>query len=114
MITLQKLSTDALSPDDWKQLAKASLSGGEILHWKIEFAENCQRTAEQNAHANDAGVNYEMLARKGPYAGISQQLMYNPGVYEQNSTTALKAWGAYQNLSKIRHGPDKPFQEFVD
>jgi hypothetical protein len=37
MTTLENSPTDALYPGHWKQLARSSLSGGEILHWKTVF-----------------------------------------------------------------------------
>lgn len=35
---LDSLAADALSPSDWKQLARACLSGGEYLLWNSDFA----------------------------------------------------------------------------
>ena len=39
---LEAMFTDALCPDDWKNLAKACLSGGHYLLWKSEFQDQCR------------------------------------------------------------------------
>ena len=85
---------DASPPDDWDQLARACLHEEDNLLWRTEFGEHCQRTAEWNFHANNAGVDNEILPGEGQCAGISQQLMYNPEVYVQISTAVHNAWGA--------------------
>jgi hypothetical protein len=91
MAVLEYLAKDALPPDDWKHLARACSSEEDNLLWRTEFDEHCQRTAEWNSHVNTAGVNYEILAGEGQYAGISQQLMCKSGVYAQISTAVHNA-----------------------
>lgn len=46
-IILESMSLEALPTGDWKQWAKACLSGGHYLLWKIEFVQQCQATAER-------------------------------------------------------------------
>ncbi|XP_010626976.2 endogenous retrovirus group K member 10 Gag polyprotein-like [Fukomys damarensis] len=118
---LDSLSTDALPPFDWKQIAKACLSGGDYLLWKSEYTEQCQRIANLNRQQGELYAIYEMLAGEGPYAEVTQQLGFPPGVYAQVNTAAKNAWKklpssgrASEDLSKIRQGPDEPFQNFVD
>ena len=56
-----------------------------------------------NAHANNAVVNYEMLTGQGQYTEM------------HIVCSALPTKGMlHQDLSKIRRGPDEPFQEFVN
>jgi hypothetical protein len=117
---IEGLSTKALLPADWKQLARACLVGGDYLLWKTEFSERCQQTAEFNARANYP-VTYEMLTGEGPYQDIQNQLQFNPDTYAQIGSAAGRAWSALptkgdlsQKISKIRQGPDEPFLEFVN
>ncbi|XP_042525737.1 endogenous retrovirus group K member 10 Gag polyprotein-like [Dipodomys spectabilis] len=117
-VILETLSTDALCPNDWKQLARASLSGGDYLLWKSEFVEQCQATAEVN-RANNIPTTFAELAGEGAYNDIHTQLNYPVGTYAQINATAKRAWKKLPNsnktedLSKIIQGPDEPYQDFV-
>lgn len=88
---LESLATEALPPNDWKQLARACLSGGDYLLWKSEFAEQCQVTAELN-RTQQIPIVFDMLAGEGIYRETDQQIHFAPGVYAQTNTAALRAW----------------------
>ena len=45
---IESLGTQNLPPNDWKQIARACLSGGDYLLWKSEYAEQCARIADVN------------------------------------------------------------------
>lgn len=45
---LEDMAVEVLPPGDWKQMAKACLSGWDYLLWKTEFEGQCQATAEIN------------------------------------------------------------------
>ena len=45
---IEALRNQNLPPNDWKQVARACLSGGDYLLWKSEFAEQCRITADIN------------------------------------------------------------------
>ncbi|XP_042521622.1 endogenous retrovirus group K member 10 Gag polyprotein-like [Dipodomys spectabilis] len=117
-VILEILSTDALCPNDWKQLARAYLSGGDYLLWKSEFVEQCQATAEVN-RANNIPTTFAELAGEGAYNDIHTQLNYPVGAYAQINAAAKHAWKKLPNsnktedLSKIRQGPDETYQDFV-
>lgn len=63
--------------------------------------------------------NLEMLTGAGQYVALPAQIQYDPAVYAQISSAAVKAWKALPNkaageqLSKMTQGPSEPFQEFV-
>ena len=68
------------------------------------------------------GINttYEMLIGEGAYQNTNAQLNYLPGAYAQISNAARQAWKKFpcssnktEDLSKIRQGPDEPYQDFV-
>lgn len=61
-----------------------------------------------------------MMVGEEDYRDINNQLNYLPRAYPQISAAALRAWKKLPNsdkktedLSKIRQGPDKPYQDFV-
>ncbi|XP_043768122.1 endogenous retrovirus group K member 10 Gag polyprotein-like [Cervus elaphus] len=116
---IESLGGQNLPPSDWKQIARACLSGGDYLLWKSEFTEQCGHIAELNQRQ---GINttYEMLVGEGAYQNTNAQLNYLPGAYAQISNAAQQAWkklpcssNKTEDLSKIRQGPDEPYQDFV-
>lgn len=61
-----------------------------------------------------------MMTGEGQYKDTNSQLTYLPGAYPQINEAALKAWKKLPNsenktedLSKVRQGPDEPYQDFV-
>lgn len=91
MALLESLARDALPPNDWKQLARACLSGGEYLLWNSDFAGFCQNTADLN-HQQGIPITFEMLAGEGQYRDLQTQLNFNPAAYAQTNAAAQKAW----------------------
>ena len=63
---IENLGTQNLPPNDWKQIARACLSGGDYLLWKSEYAEQCARIADVNQQQG-IQTSYEMLA--GEWSG---------------------------------------------
>ena len=116
---IEALGNQNLPPNDWKQVAGACLSGGDYLLWKSEFAEQCGITADINRRQG-LNTTYGMMVGEGEYQDTNSQLNYLPGAYPQISAAALPAWKKLPNsdkktedLSKIRQGPDEPYQDFV-
>ena len=61
-----------------------------------------------------------MLAGEGAFQATNTQLNFLPGAYAQISNAARQAWKKLpsssiktEDLSKVRQGPDKPYQDFV-
>nr|XP_031540026.1 endogenous retrovirus group K member 113 Gag polyprotein-like [Vicugna pacos] len=116
---IESLGNQYLPPNDWKQVARACLSGGKFLLWKSEFYENCAATDNINQRQG-IQITLEQLTGEGQYHDTNSQLGYLPGAYPQINAAALKAWRRLPNsehktedLSKIRQGPDEPYQDFV-
>lgn len=109
-----------LTPGDWQQLCRAVLSRGDFPLWRGEFQEQCVQLARLNVQAGFPQRNLEMLTGTGQYAALPAEIQYDPAVYGQISTAAVRAWKALPNkaageqLSKVVQGPSEPFQEFVD
>lgn len=119
-VILEAINDDyTMCPNDWKQLARACLSGGDYLLWKTEYTENCEKTHRRNV-ANQVQSNLEAMLGEGQYADTQQQLDYNMAYYAQISLAARKAWkklptskNVTMDLTKIRQGPDELYQDFV-
>lgn len=39
-----------ITPNDWRDLTRATLSGGNYLFWKAEFQDQCELLAKDNAN----------------------------------------------------------------
>lgn len=48
---IENLSERWLVPNDWYFLARATLTGGDYMLWKTEFAENCREIALRNSES---------------------------------------------------------------
>lgn len=87
--------------------------------WKSEYVEQCQVTADKN-EAQGIPITFDQLAGEGQYGNTEDQLQFNAAVYAQANAAAFRAWrklpstGRWtEELFKVRHGPDKPFQDFL-
>lgn len=117
---LEALDTEfTFCPNDWKQLARACLSGGDYLLWKSEYYEQCDKIHRINIR-NNVQSDLQGLTGDGPYADTQQQLGYGPGTYAQVSAAARRAWRKLpagrevpMNLTRIRQGPEEFYQDFV-
>lgn len=65
-------------------------------------------------------ISYDMLVGGGHYFDVGTQIDYPELAYSQINECALKAWkrlptsgSRTEELSKIRQGPDEPYQDFV-
>ncbi|XP_043314266.1 endogenous retrovirus group K member 10 Gag polyprotein-like [Cervus canadensis] len=116
---IDSLSSQCLPPNDWKAVARACLSGGEYLLWRSEYGEICSSIETRN-HRNGLQVSFDMLMGEGAFRDLNQQLNYPEQAYPQINEVALKAWKKLpasnrktEDLSKIRQGPDEPYQDFI-
>lgn len=76
------MALEVLPPEDWKQLAKAFLSGRDYLLWETEFAKQGQATVKRN-RTQQVPIFYEMLVGEGPYRGADQHLNIDVAAYVQ-------------------------------
>ncbi|XP_016072396.1 PREDICTED: endogenous retrovirus group K member 6 Gag polyprotein-like [Miniopterus natalensis] len=117
---LEALDTEyTMCPNDWKQLARACLSGGDYLLWKSEYTEQCEKVHRLNVR-NNIPSDLQGLLGEGQFADTPAQLQFGMGTYAQISAAARKAWKKLPNtknvtmdLTKIRQGPDELYQDFV-
>ncbi|XP_059021052.1 endogenous retrovirus group K member 113 Gag polyprotein [Mustela lutreola] len=85
---VESLGALFLIPEDWANLTRAVLSGGQYLEWKIQNQDNCQDTARRNAAAGNPQWDLDMLTGAGPYLGAQAQSVYPPAVYQQTSLSS--------------------------
>lgn len=91
-----------LVPQDWTNLARAALSGGQYLMWKTSWQEISTDTARRNAAAGNPQVDRDMLMGVGPYETLQAQLNYHPAVYAQIAVAATKAWKTLQGAGDLQ------------
>lgn len=109
-----------LTPDDWANVARAALSGGQYLTFKTAWQEFSQDTAQRNIAAGNNQWNLDMLMDTGQYLGQHHQVKFPPAVYQQIATAAVRAWKTLQGsgdlqgqLSKVLQGPNEPYANFL-
>ena len=69
-----------LTPQDWKTLCKATLSGGDFLLWDSECRETSKKTAALNAQTGNPDWDINMLLGEGRYEGNANQIGFPVGV----------------------------------
>ncbi|KAL6093853.1 hypothetical protein STEG23_026889 [Scotinomys teguina] len=117
---IEALTTSAMAPNDWANLARACLNPGQYLDWKSFQAEFAGQEAANNARNGQVAWNQEMLLGTGRFADIQNQTGYPVQVYEQINRVAVRAWKSLPNrgevsgnLTKIIQGAAEPFSDFV-
>lgn len=79
---MENLTEDNLCPNDWKQLARTVLSGGNYLLWKADFYDLCRETARMN-RAQQIPVTEEMLTGEGTHTDTQNQLGFTAACHAQ-------------------------------
>ena len=117
---LENIAVEALLLAAWKQIAKACLSGRDYLLWKTVFAKQCQAIAEKS-RTQQIPILYKILSGEGHYTGTDQQIKFDLTTYVQINIVANQeslvqtsiVKQQTEELSSIKQGPDKLFQDFV-
>ncbi|KAL6084850.1 hypothetical protein STEG23_024434, partial [Scotinomys teguina] len=94
---IEALTTSAMAPNDWANLARACLNPGQYLDWKSFQAEFAGQEAANNARNGQVAWNQEMLLGTGRFADIQNQTGYPVQVYEQINRVAVRAWKSLPN-----------------
>ncbi|XP_017657632.1 igE-binding protein-like [Nannospalax galili] len=115
---IERLATDAMTPEDWYSTIKACLTAGQYLDWKSIYQDLCMTQAKRNANNQRPHWTYDMLTGQGQF--VNNQNGYPVEVYQQINDAAVKAWKSLPNkgqvagnLTKIIQGPTEPFSDFV-
>ncbi|KAL6053351.1 hypothetical protein STEG23_002885 [Scotinomys teguina] len=102
---IEALTTSAMAPNDWANLARACLNPGQYLDWKSFQAEFAGQEAANNARNGQVAWNQEMLLGTGRFADIQNQTGYPVQVYEQINRVAVRAWKSLPNRGEDRPDP---------
>ncbi|XP_077894778.1 uncharacterized protein LOC144375090 [Ictidomys tridecemlineatus] len=116
---VESIANFDMTPADWASMCKGVLNEGQYLLWKVANEEFCMEIAKRNAAAGYPQRNLDMLLGKGPYESQLQQIRYDPAIYSQIASAAVRAWKTSQGhgdlqLSKVIQGTNEPYAEFVD
>lgn len=115
---LRQISSQALSPADWFDLAKACLGSGQYLEFKSMVEDKAQAQARQNLQNGRVWWTTDMLLGRGEFT--RNQTNYPIEVHQQINEIFYKTWKslpnkgeAASNLTKVVQGPLEPFSDFV-
>ena len=115
---LRRISSQALTPADWMDLAKACLSGGQFLEFKSLAMDLAQKQARKNFQQGQQWWTADMLLGQGDFT--ANQTNYPPEVHQQVNEIHYKAWTsvskkgeAQSRLTKVTQGRLEPFTDFV-
>ncbi|KAL0617142.1 Gag polyprotein [Plecturocebus cupreus] len=116
---IENLTISALPPTDWGRLTKACLSSGDYLLWRANYEDGAYEQAERNRR-QQSPVTLDMLSGRGQFEPLAAQATLPTEAFAQINTLATRAWQQLpstgvktEELSKIRQGPDEPYQDFV-
>lgn len=115
---LGRLTATAMTPSDWFEVARGSLSTEQYLDFRSIVVDAAHKQARINANEGQPAWTADMLLGQGQWA--VDQTRYPIEVYRQINNLYLRAWKTLPkrgevsgNLTKIIQGPNEPFSEFV-
>uniref|UniRef100_A0A673U9C2 Retroviral nucleocapsid Gag protein p24 C-terminal domain-containing protein n=1 Tax=Suricata suricatta TaxID=37032 RepID=A0A673U9C2_SURSU len=118
LVQLESLHRFCMTPGDWQNLAKACLTAGQYLDWKLLVIELAVEQAAANQRNGQPAWDVDMLLGQGCFA--NQQTGHPQVVYDQINGLCTKAWRMLPNkgqpggnLTKILQGANESFSDFV-
>ena len=115
---LRRIATEALTPTDWQEIARAALPSGQFLDFKSIVQDRAQVQAHINMHGGHPEWTADMLLGQWPFD--ANQINYPFEVYQQINDINYRAWKSLPNkgetagnLTKIIQGSTEPFSDYV-
>lgn len=109
-----------LTPHDWHQTAKATLSPGDYILWRTEYEDKSKETIQRFSGKRGPKVSLDMLLGTGSYLAPSAQVSIPKSVLKEITTNAVLAWrlipppGSKKTvLAGIKQGNEEPYESFV-
>lgn len=109
-----------LTPYDWTQTAKATLSPGDYILWRTEYEDRCKDSIVQSIKKRGPKPTMSMLMGTEDYALPQDQVKIPRDILTIITGNAVLAWrklpppgtkgGA---LASIRQGNEEPYQDFI-
>ncbi|XP_055980114.1 endogenous retrovirus group K member 7 Gag polyprotein-like [Sorex fumeus] len=114
------IASNWMTPYDWHQTAKATLSPGDYVLWRTDYEDRCKDTIGEMIKKRGTKPTMDMLLGTGEYAANSAQVKLPRDVLEAVTQNAILAWrklpppGAKgTTLSGIVQGTEETYQNFV-
>ncbi|XP_006998548.2 igE-binding protein-like [Peromyscus maniculatus bairdii] len=115
---LRRLTVNAMTPNDWLELARMCLNHGQFLDFRSIIMDKAQAQYKRNVQEGQPDWTVDMLLGQGQWA--IDQTNYPWEVYRQINEIYYKAWRAIPNkgemagsLTKIIQATAESFSDFV-
>lgn len=109
-----------LTPYDWMQTAKATLSPGDYILWRTEYEDRCKEAIVQSIKKRGPKPTMSMLMGTNEFATPQSQTRIPRDILQVITTNAVQSWrkipppetkgGA---LASIRQGTEETYQNFI-
>lgn len=109
-----------LTPSDWHQTARATLSPGDYVLWRTEYEEKSKETVQKAAGKRKGKVSLDMLLGTGQFLSPSSQIKLSKDVLKDVTTNAVLAWRAIPPpgvkktvLAGLKQGNKESYETFI-
>lgn len=109
-----------LTPHDWHQTAKATLSPGDYILWRTEYEDKSKETVQKFSGKKGPKATMDMLLGTGTHLAPASQVKIPKAILKEVTTNAVLAWRAIPPpgskktvLAGIKQGNEEPYETFV-
>ena len=109
-----------LTPHDWHQTAKATLSPGDYILWRTEYEDKSKETVQKSSGKRGPEVTLEMMLGTGAFVAPASQVKIPKFILKEVTTNAVLAWRAIPPpgskktvLAGIKQGNEESYETFV-
>ncbi|KAI5929069.1 Endogenous retrovirus group K member 24 Gag polyprotein [Manis javanica] len=109
-----------LTPHDWHQTAKATLSPGDYVLWRTDYEDRSKETVQKVGGKRGQRITLDMMLGTGPYVDPTAQVKLSKTVLKEVTMNAVQAWRTIHppgtkgtTLSGIRQGNEEAYHDFV-
>ncbi|XP_047592981.1 endogenous retrovirus group K member 8 Gag polyprotein-like [Lutra lutra] len=117
---VKMVASQWLTPHDWHQTAKSTLTPGDYVVWRTEYEDKCKETVQRYSGKRGFKITLDMLLGTGAYLTPVSQIKLTKAVLKEVTTNAVLAWraipppGAKKTvLAGIKQGNEEPYADFV-
>lgn len=117
---LEMVASNWLTPHDWHQTAKATLSPGDYVLWRNDYEDRSKITVTQFTKKKGPKSGLDMLLGMGKYTTPQSQVKIPKEIVEAITLNAVQAWKKLPppgtkgtTLSGIKQANEESYQDFV-
>lgn len=117
---LDMVANNWLTPYDWMQTAKATLSPGDYVLWRTEYEDKSKEAITHCLKRHGPKPTMPMLMGTEDYATPQNQIRIPRDMLQIITTNAVQSWRKLPPqgtkgtaLSSIRQGTEEPYQDFI-